>query len=76
MPRKKPAPRTFRVITDTEAHSGNFTALQFVTAGSFAVLEHAGNATGTRVTFPSGFKLDGPITRFALSSGTLVAYEN
>lgn len=76
MPRKKPLPRTFRVIADTKDHAGNFTAVQFVTAGSFALLDHAGNATGTRIIFPSGFKLDGPITRFALNSGTVVAYEN
>jgi hypothetical protein len=62
------------LITDTNAHTGNFFALSFVVASTLTAL--TGNVTGTvtGITYPAGFTIYGNFTSITLASGTAFAY--
>lgn len=65
-----------RIEAGTTARTGNFCAIQFITAGAFTALTIANSdGTWTGVTFPAGFVIYGDITAFTLSSGSVIAYK-
>lgn len=62
------------VVTTTAAQSGNWVAIEFITAGAFSVFTGQDMTGFTGVTFPAGTRILGRISAFTLSSGSVVAY--
>lgn len=59
------------VITDTSAHTGNFTAILVV---SDCVITTVGNITMTALSIPAGVVIPGTFTSITLTSGTVIGY--
>lgn len=62
--------------TGTTAVTGSFVKIKVITAATFSTLTMTG-ATGDAMTgfaFPAGFEIEGPITAFTLTSGSVLAY--
>lgn len=62
------------VVSNTNAQTGPFCAVEFVTAGAFSALTGSNMNSFTGVTFPAGTRILGRISAFTLSSGTVIAY--
>jgi hypothetical protein len=65
-----------KVATTTDAVTGNFQAIQFITDGSFTSVSQtslSGDAL-TGVTFPAGFVVFAAVTAFELAAGKVIAY--